>query len=172
VAGEIQQMDNSHILKEILVQIIGFGVVFLVLKKFAWNNMLGMIDMRRKTIEDEFASIERKKKDLENLEKEYRGRLEHVEQEAREKIQEASKIGQQLSKDIQEGARLDAKRLFERTQADIEQEIAKARVSMRDEIVEISSLMTEKILREKLDSREHEKLVDKFLKELEKEGVG
>ena len=161
-------MDNSAIFKEILVQIIGFAVVFLVLKKFAWNSMLGMIDTRRKTIEDEFSSIEKKKKDLDDLEKEYKRRLEHIEQEAREKIQEASNIGIALAKDIQEKARVDAEKLFERTRAEIAQDIVKARLSMRNDIVEISSLMTEKVLREKMDAKEHEKMVEKFLKELEK----
>ncbi len=153
---------------EMATQLLGFLIVFFILKKFAFASILGVIDARRNKIEHEFADIEKKKRDLEGLEKEYRGRLDKIEQEAREKIQEASKIGQNLAKDIQEAARLDAKRLFERTQADIEQEIAKGRLSLRNEIVEISTMMTEKVLREKLDAREQEKMVDKFLKELEK----
>ena len=161
-------MDNSAILKEVLVQIIGFGVVFFVLKKFAWNSLLGMIDTRRKTIEEEFASIERIKKGLEDSEKEYKRRLEHIEQEAREKIQEASNIGMALAKDIQEKARADAQKTLDRSRAEIEQEIAKARLSMRNDIVEISGLIAEKVLREKMDAGEHEKMVNKFIHELEK----
>ncbi len=155
-------------LPEMGTQLLGFLIVFFILKKFAFGPVLGIVDARRKKIEDEFAGIEKKKHDLETLEKEYRTRLDKIEQEAREKIQEASKIGQSLAKDIQEAARLDSKKLFERTQADIAQEITKGRVSMRNEIVEISSMITEKILREKLDAREHEKMVEKFVKELEK----
>ena len=161
-------MDNSHILKEIAVQILGFAVVFLVLRKFAWNNLLGMIDTRRRTIEEAFAAIEQQKKALEQLEKEYKGRLEHIEQEARTRIQEASNIGMSLAKDIQDKAREDSQKLYDRTKAEIDQDIVKARISMRNEIVEISTMMTEKILREKLDPKEQEKLVDKFIKELEK----
>lgn len=153
---------------EMLTQLFGFLIVFFILKKFAFGSILGVIDARRKKIEDEFAGIERQKRELEGLEKEYRVRLDKIEEAAREKIQEASKIGQGLAKDIQEAARLDAKKLFERTQADIEHEVAKGRLSLRNEIVEISSLMVEKVLREKLDAREQEKMVEKFLKELEK----
>jgi F-type H+-transporting ATPase subunit b len=163
-------MDNSHIIKEILVQIIGFVVVFLVLRKFAWKGLLGAIDARRQKIEDEFRAIEDQKKSLEKLEKEYKQRLETIEETAREKIQEASNIGMTLAKDIQEKARQDAQKLYDRTKAEIDQDIVKARLSLRNDIVEISSLMTEKILREKLDTREHENLVDKFIKELEKIG--
>ena len=155
-------------LPEMGTQLLGFLIVFFILKRFAFGPVLGIVDARRKKIEDEFADLGKKKKDLEDLEKEYRTRLEKIEESAREKIQEASKIGQALAKDIQESARLDVKKLFERTQSDIEQEITKGRVAMRNEIVEISSMITEKILREKLDAREHEKLVEKFVKELEK----
>ncbi len=155
---------------EMVTQLLGFLIVFFILKKFAFGSILGIIDARRKQIEDEFAAVEHQKKEMENLEKEYKRRLEHIEQEARERIQEAATIGMALAKDIQEKARQDAQKLFDRTQAEIEQDIAKARLSMRDDIVEISSLITEKILREKLDAREQEKLVDKFIRELERIG--
>ena len=151
-----------------VTQLLGFLIVFFILKKYAFGPVLGILDARRRKIEQEFASIEKQKSDAANLEKEYRSRLDRIEQEARERIQEASKISEGLARDIQERARLDAQRISERTKADIEQEVMKARLSMRNEIVEISSLITEKILREKLDAREQEKLVNQFVKELEK----
>ena len=163
-------MGNSQILKEVLVQILGFGIVFLVLKKFAWSGLLGMIDARRKKIEDGFKEIETQKKGLENLEKEYRTRLENIEQEARTKIQEAANVGIALAKDIQDKARQDAQKLIDRAQAEISQDLEKAKLGFRDEIVTLSSLMTEKILSEKIDAREHEKLVDRFIKDLKKVG--
>src|SRR5690349_17967333 len=110
---------------EMATQLLGFLIVFFILKKFAFGAILGIIDARRQKIADEFSGIEKTKHGLESLEKDYRARLDKIEQEAREKIQEASKIGQGLAKDIQEAARIDAKKLFERTQSDIEQEIAK-----------------------------------------------
>ena len=155
-------------LPEMVTQLLGFLIVFFILKKFAFASILGIIDKRKKHIEDELAGVEHKKKEMEDLEKEYRRRLEHIEQEARERIQEASKIGMTLAKDIQDKARLDVQKLFDRTHAELEQDITKARLAMRDEIVEISSLIAEKVLREKLDAREQEKMVDKFIKELEK----
>ncbi len=161
-------MDNRQIISEIIVQISGFLIVFFILKKFAWSKLLGTIDARRKKIEDEFLGIEKQKKGLEDLEKDYRRRLEHIEQEARVKIQEAANVGIALAKDIQDKARTDSQKLIDRAQADIQQDIVTARLSMRNAIVELSSLMTEKIIQEKLDLKEHEKLIDKFIKEMEK----
>ena len=155
---------------EMVTQLAGFLIVFFILKKFAFASILGIIDKRKKHIEDELAGVEQKKKSMDELEKEYRRRLEHIEQEARERIQEASKIGMALAKDIQDKARTDSQKLYDRTKAEIDQDITKARLGMRNEIVEISSLIAEKVLREKLDAHEHEKMVDKFIKELEKIG--
>ena len=161
-------MDNREILSEIIVQVLGFGLVFLILKHFAWGKLLGAIEARRKKIEDGFLEIERQKKDLEELEKDYRKKLEHIEQEARIKIQEASQVGLSLARDIQENARRESQKLIERAQSEIEQDLAQARLKIRDEVVELSGLMTEKIIRHKLIEAEHKRLVDQFIKEMEK----
>lgn len=163
-------MDNSAILKEIAVQILGFGVVFLVLRKFAWKGLLGTIDDRRHKIEAQLQSIEDQKKNLTQLEKDYRARLENIEQEARTKIQEAAGIGTALARDIQEKARLDAEKMIARAQSEISQDIEKAKITMRQEIVDLSTLVAGKIIREKLNPKDHEKLVDQFIHDLEKVG--
>lgn len=161
-------MENNRILSEIIVQLIGFAVVFWVLRHFAWSKLLGAIDNRRRTIEDSFADIEKKKSAIDALEKEYRLKLDRIEQEARAKIQEAAAQGQSLSKDIQDKARQDAERIVERAKTEINQDLLKVRQALRSEVVEISTLISEKILKEKLDARGHEKLVEQFLKDLEK----
>ncbi len=161
-------MGNKEILSEIIVQILGFGLVFLILKHFAWGKLLGAIDARRKKIGDEFAEIERQKKNLEDLEKDYRKRLDNIEQEARVKIQEASNIGLALARDIQEKARVDSQKLIDRAKAEIDQDLTKAKIGMRNQIVEISTLMAEKILSQKLDSSQNEKLVDQFIQQIER----
>ncbi len=153
-----------------VAQLLGFLIVFFVLKKFAFRPVLAVIDARRKKIEDEFQGIENQKKKLENLEKDYRARFENIEEIGRVKIQEAANVGVQLAKDIQEKARQDAQKLLERAHAEIAQDITKARLSMRDEIVELSGLITEKVIRERLDEKEHAKLVEKFIKDLDTVG--
>ena len=106
--------------------------------------------------------------DISLLEKEYKQKLENIEQEARQKIQEAANLGTTLARDIQERARIDAQKMIDRAQAEIEQDLAKAKLTLRDQIVEISSLITEKILKEKIDHKEHTRLVDQFISEIEK----
>lgn len=164
-------MDPKVILNavpEILTQLAAFLVVFWVLKSYAFKPVLAMIDARRKTVEDGLTDLEKRKKGLESLEHEYRAKIEHIEQEARVKIQEAARQGSLLSKDIQEKARQDAQRLVERAKADIDQEIAKAKLELRDQIVDLSGLMTEKVMKERLDPEAHKRLVVRLLEEVGK----
>lgn len=161
-------MENNRILSEIIVQVLGFGVVFLVLKQVAWSKLLGSIDARRKAIEDSFADIERRKAAADAIERDYRARIERIEQEARQKIQEAADQGAKLSKDLQDKARAEAQKLVERAQEEIRHDIAQAKLSLRDEMVELSGLLTEKVLKERLDDAQHKKLVDQFIREMEK----
>ena len=160
-------MDNRQIISEIIVQLLGFGIVFFVLKKFAWSRLLEIIDRRRNTIRDEFSGIESRKRGIEDLEKDYRQKLDHIEQQARAKIQEAAHQGLLLAKDIQDEARQESQRMVHRAKEEIEHEIAKARLTLRDDIVDLSGLMTEKILKEKMSPTDHKKLVNQFLKEME-----
>ncbi|MBI4352472.1 MAG: F0F1 ATP synthase subunit B [Candidatus Omnitrophica bacterium] len=160
-------MDNKQIFSEIIVQILGFLIVFAILKQFAWKGLLGAIDARRRKIEEGFSEIDGKKRDLEELHREYRSKIANIEQEARAKIQEAAGEGLRVAGEIQEKARQDAEKIVERARVEIQQDLQKARLEMRDETVEVSSLMTEKILRQKLDAKEHERLVEQFIKEME-----
>ncbi len=58
--------------------------------------------------------------------------------------------------------------MFDRARSEIEKDIAQARLQIRDEVVGLSGLMTEKIIRQKLNEAEHKKLVEQFIKEMEK----
>ena len=155
-------------LPEIVTQLLGFLIVFFILKRYAFGPILGIIDARREHVEKELAQLEHKKKDIERVEAEYRQRLTGIEQEARVKIQEAANTGLALAKDIQEKARADSQKMIERAQFEIQQDLAKARLGLRDQIVDLSGLMTEKIIKSKLDEREHRRLVDEFVKDMEK----
>lgn len=148
-------------------QLLGFLIVFFILKKFAFGSILGIIDARRRKIEEEFRGIEATKRGLEDLEKEYRRRVDRIEEEARQKIQEAAEIGKSLAKEVQEHAVQDARKMVDRAKAEIANDLAQAKLVLRNEIIELSGLMTEKIIRHKLDAKEHERLVDQFIKELE-----
>ena len=159
--------ENIH-LKEVLVQLVAFLIVFFTLKKFAWKPLLGIIKSRQERFESEWGRIEKTKQEVAALEKDYRAHLQKIEEEARAKMQESIQEGRRLAREIQEKARLESQASFEKAKANIDLEVQKARLTLRQEIADLSIRVAEKILTEKMDASQQEKKALQILGELEK----
>lgn len=159
--------ENIH-LSEVFVQLLAFLIVFFTLKKFAWKPLLALIKSRSQRFESEWSDIEKTKRDVAALEKDYLAHLQKIEEEARAKMQEAIQEGRRLAREIQEKARMESQTSFEKAKANIALEVEKARITMRQEIAGLSIRVAEKILTEKMDAAHQEKKALEILGELEK----
>jgi F-type H+-transporting ATPase subunit b len=159
--------ENIH-LSEVFVQLLAFLIVFFTLKKFAWKPLLVLIKSRTQRFESEWSDIEKTKRDVAALEKDYLAHLQKIEEEARAKMQEAIQEGRRLAREIQEKARMESQTSFEKAKANIALEVEKARLTMRQEIAGLSIRVAEKILTEKMDTPHQEKKALEILGELEK----
>jgi len=161
----ILQLD----LQQILSQGVSFILLLIVLRKFAWTPLLTALDTRRARIEEELRQIAQGKTELERLQQEYGKRLGAIEDEARAKIQQAVLEGKRIAVDIQEQARQQASALTAKSKETIELELAKAKITLRDQVAAMTVDAVEKILRQKLDAKTDQQLVDAVLKELEQQ---
>lgn len=152
-------------IQQILTQAIGFLVLLFILKKIAWKPLLSLLDERREKISSEFQSIERTKSELSRLEQEYKARLAEIDAQARLKIQEAISEGQKIAVDVQEKAREEAKNILNKAKDNIELEIAKARVELRNQVVSLAIRAAEKVIKEELSDERHKRLVNEFIDE-------
>ena len=159
--------ENIH-LKEVLVQLLAFLIVFFTLKKFAWKPLQAIMQSRRERFESEWSGIEKSKKDVAALEKDYQTHLQKIEEEARAKMQEAIQEGRRLAREIQEKARQESQTSFEKAKVNIELEVQKTRLTLRQEIADLSIRVAEKILTEKMDTAHQEKKALEILGQLEK----
>ena len=150
----------------ILTQAVGFIVVLLILKKFAWGKLLGFIDQRREKIEGEFASIERGHEEVEKLKGDLANQLANIEETRRQKIQEAAQEAGKLAGDIKDEARHDVMALRAKAEQDIQMELNKANVQLRDQMVDAIITTTAKLIKERLDSERHRQLISEFLAEV------
>ena len=156
------------VLQEILAQIVAFVILLWVLRKVAWKPLLSLLDERRNRIQEAFDKIESSRKEIDALKSDYEKKFAEIEHEARSKIQEAMAEGRGLASEIQEKARQEAREILERAKENIELEIGKARIELKDVIVSLTLQATENLLREKLDPSEHKRLISQFLEEVGK----
>jgi F-type H+-transporting ATPase subunit b len=137
------------------------------MKKYAWGPVTKLLEDRRDQIEEGFAEIDDKMAEAQKLHADYQSRLENIEAQAREKIQEAVNEGRRVGAEITENARVESQKITERAQRNMEIELDKARVELREEIVSMTLTATERLMREKLDPDAHRKQVANFLKDME-----
>ena len=158
--------------KILVTQMIGFGIVFLVLKRYAWGPILGMLEERRIRITNEIKASEDLRREAEELKAEYENQIKTIEAQARQRIQEAVAEGQKVSEEIRAKAFQEAEAITEKARVNLEMEYKKARVELRAEIVAMAVGGAERLLQEELDSDEHRKVVDRFLTELQEQETG
>jgi F-type H+-transporting ATPase subunit b len=150
----------------IITQAVGFIIVLLILKKYAWGKLLGYIDQRRDKIAGEFANIERSQVEVDKLKGDLEKQLAGIEETRRQKIQEAAQEAGKLAGDIKDEARQDVIALRQKAERDIQMELDKANVQLRDQMVNAVVTATEKLIRERLDSDKQRQLISEFLGEV------
>ncbi|HLD78117.1 MAG TPA: ATP synthase F0 subunit B, partial [archaeon] len=105
--------------------------------------------------------------DVARLQAEYQGRLAQIEDEARQKLQQAILEGKRIALEIQEQARNQAHAVVSKSKETIELEVAKARITLRDQVADLTIEAVERILQRKLDPKSDRVLVETVLEELE-----
>lgn len=159
----IAQLINLPLL---LSSLIGFLVLFFVLKKFLWKPVLTVIDERRASIEQAFAEVDEARADVERIRAELESRLASINAEAQAKLQEAVERGQQVAGEIRNAAEEAREKLLARTQEDIGREKDKALAEIRNTAIDLSFSISRRVLREGLDREMHDRLARSFIDEL------
>jgi F-type H+-transporting ATPase subunit b len=148
---------------QIVTHIIGFLIAVFLLKKFAWKPLLSILEERRSKIKSEFDSIDKEKKKVDDLLSDYQAKLKEIDSLARVKIQEAAREGQKLANEIKENARGESKDILTRAREEIQRDVDKAKVQLKDDLVNMTMRATEKLIRERLDEEKDKKLIAEFI---------
>ncbi len=155
-----------QILAQFVVNILAFFFLLAILKRFAWGSILRLIDERKAKITSEFAAIESAKQELEKLKSQYQESLAAIEEEARGKIQKAIAEGRQIALEIEEDARAHARATLEKARESVTLEVAKARVELKEQVVDLAIQLTHKVLKEHLDEETDRRMIEAFIQEI------
>jgi F-type H+-transporting ATPase subunit b len=153
-------------LAQVLTNIVGFLLVVWVLKKYAWGPILDLLDARREKIRSDFEEAEKALSDAQALREDFNSKLGDIKVIEREKVQEAVKRGEGIAEGIVGEARRQADGLREKAQTDIGLETEKAQMALRDSVVQMAILASEKVISERLDDDKHRRLIQEYIENL------
>ncbi len=144
-----------------------FGIVLLILKKFAWKPILKALSDRETSIRDALLSADTAKKEMEKLKADNEVIMAEARAEREKIVQEAKQIREKLISEAKNEANEEAKKILKSARKDIENEKVTAISEVKNKVAELSIEIAEKILKEKLaDTREQKSIIDRLVKEI------
>jgi F-type H+-transporting ATPase subunit b len=150
-------------LRHVLTQIIAFILMYLILKKYVWNRLYGVIDERRKRIEHEFSTIENDKLEAKKLHEMYEQKLSDLDTEAHAKFSAAIAEGKKAAEEIQRATQKESQSMLEKARADIEREVGKAKTQLKNEVVNLVIAASKKVIQADLDAEKQKKMILDFV---------
>lgn len=146
--------------------IINFLILVIVLKIFLYKPVCKMLDSRKQEVVDNLNAAEEAKLEAQKLKDEYASQIQNARNEAQEIIHQAAKIGEQTKTDIVAEARDEAARLTAKAQEEISREKTEALNEIRNEVADLAVLAAAKIVGKAIDVKDHEAMVNNFVKEV------
>lgn len=142
---------------------IVFFLLLGVLGKFAWKPILKYLDDRESFIRSSLENAEKAQKELQDIIEKQKKMISETQEQAGKIIQEAKAEASSLADEIRAGARSEAKMILENARRDVEQQKLAAMRDVREETVNLTLLLTGKLLGENLDPAAQKKIVEKHL---------
>lgn len=147
--------------------LIAFLLILAVVYKM-WPRMTKALDERADQIEGGIARAQKAEEEAEEIRQQYREKLEEAHREYAQELEKAKEQRAAIITEAREEAQVEARRIIEAAQAQIEADRQQAFVQLRDEIGSLSTDLAGRIVGETLrDSAAQNRVVDRFLEELE-----
>ncbi len=153
-------------LGNIAVNIISFLILLVLLKKYAWDKLINMLEERQQLVESQLDDAERNQAEALALLKENQSKLESAQAEIKEMMEKAREQSKLEKNSILNDAKQQAELLKDNARRDIIDEKNKALEEINKQIAELSVLVATKIIEKELDPQSQSALVDKIIKEV------
>ncbi len=152
----------------LFAQIINFTIIIFVLSKLLYKPILGVLEKRRKQIEEGLAMAEKMKEEEAKLKQKGERVLEDARKEGRGILEEAKKQGKMAEKDIIAEAHVQAADIITKGKAEVVRARQDMEKGVREQAVLLASAMAKRLLAGILSEKDQHQLIDKQVQSLMK----
>ena len=148
---------------------VQFGVFFILAlftMKFVWPPLMNALDERAKKIADGLAAADRGRAEMKAAEKLVQAELAGARDEGQKRIIDAEKRAQLIIEEAKSTASAEAARILAAAAADAENQVTKARETLRDQVAGLAVKGAEQILKREVNASAHADLLTQLKTEL------
>jgi F-type H+-transporting ATPase subunit b len=151
----------------IISQIVNFTLLALLLYFVAYKPILRMLDERSARIKQGLEDAEVASRRAAEMEQEYEKKMAEARRQGQEVIAQATQMSEKARQDILEQAREEARAQIDRAREEISRERDQAMTELRQQVADLSLMISEKVLAETLDEERQRGLIARFLEQTE-----
>lgn len=151
---------------QILISFCNLLLLFLILKKFLYKPVKQVMTQRRVDVGTQYAKAEKAENAALAHKKTWEQKMQSAQQEADVFLKKATANAEQRSDKIIAEAKEKAAEMIRQAQSEAQLERKKASEEIKHEIVDISTLLTEKMLVREINQEDHRNLIRTFVKEI------
>ena len=149
----------------LVVYLVNFGLLLVILYKFAYKRILTLLDERAERINAALEEAERVRGETENQQVQMQRALDDSRQAGQQVLQEAREAAERYREDQQAKVQVQIAAALERARIEIDSERDAAIEQVRAQFANLVVSASEKVIRKSLDKKDHERLIDDVLSE-------
>lgn len=152
-------------MNEFIPMLVAFIVLAIVLWKFGWPLLDGILEKRAATIEDSLKKSEEAREEAERTLAEYKKQLEETRAQSAAILADAKQAGEAVKADIEAKAQAEAALMIEKAKAAIEAEKKSAIAELQGSAADLSISVASRLIGEDLSDDEHRKIIERYVNE-------
>jgi F-type H+-transporting ATPase subunit b len=147
--------------------LVSFGVVFFVLKRYAFGRIQTLIDERRARIRESLDEADRAREEARRLVEEHRKLIGQARGQADQILADARRTADAQRERVKEEIEADRERRLDETRRQIEAETQRALQQIRAEVADLALVAAEKVTSGALDGDKQRQLIDAAVRDLD-----
>ena len=150
----------------LVLQIVVFFLLGLFTMKFVWPPIMNALDERRQKIADGLAAADKAKVELATANKRVEAELSASRDQTAGLLADAERRAQAIVDEAKGRATQEAEKIMTAAQADAQQQVIKARETLREQVAGLAIKGAEQILRKEVNAAAHADLLSRLKTEL------
>ncbi len=152
---------------QILISLCNLLIMFLLLKKFLFKPVKKMLAERQAAIDEQYDAAAQDKERAAADRAEWEQKMTDAKQQVDDMIKTATAAAERRGDQIVAEAQEKAERIVRQAETQAELERRKAQDAVKQEIVDVSALLAEKMLQREIKAADHRTLIDSFIDGIE-----
>jgi len=148
---------------QMLASLLNLVLLFLIVKHFLYKPVKKILAQRRESIDKEYCEADEAKAKALSDKAEYENKLAGADEKADSIIKNAVEIAEARDAEMLAESKAKAEAIVRKAESDALLEKKKAEEDIKREIVDVSTLLTEKLLEREISEDDHKKLIDSVI---------